>query len=89
MTLSRENQAQFAKELLPIVETTDDAVLLGRLHKIAAIILEWSGFEDNGIAFDLSEYTYEKKSIAEGKKSTGWDKESKTSLLKQLDDQNQ
>jgi flagellar biosynthesis regulator FlbT len=84
MELTREQQAQFAKELVPLVEQLTDPEMIDRLHKIAALVLEWSGFEDNGLAFDASEYSYEMLELARGMGDTGWAAASKKSLERQL-----
>lgn len=84
MDIPREDQIAFAKEILPIVDSTRDAVALEHLHNVAAMVLKWAGFEDNGVAFDLSEYTFELTEIAKGKEDTGWKDEARTSLEKQL-----
>lgn len=83
--IDRENQARFAEILLPLVENTRDVETLNRLHALAALVLEWSGYDDNGIAFDLSEYTFEAKEAAAGRGSDGWGKHAKSSLQSQID----
>lgn len=75
---------KFASEILPIIDEALEPRTLERLHEIAAMVLKWSGFKDNGVAFSLSEYSYEVLEIARGKKDTGWKDEARASLDKQL-----
>lgn len=84
MELTREQQAQFARELVPLVEQTTDPEMLDRLHKMAALVLEWSGNGDNGVAFDASEYSYEMLEMARGKDDAGWAEHAKSSLEREL-----
>lgn len=86
MELPREEQIRFAKELLPIVDSTSDPVIIEHVHNIAALVLKWSGYEDNGVAFDLSEYTYESAELARGQKDTGWKNEARKSLERQVNE---
>ncbi len=86
MELTREQQRQFAKELVPLLERTTDPGALERLHKIAALVLEWSGFDDNGVAFAASEYSFELAEIAKGKQDSGWAEQSKQSMQRELGD---
>ena len=84
MNIPREEQIKFANDLLPIVDHASDPQTVARLHNIAALVLKWSGFDNNDVAFDLSEYTYELLEIARGKEDSGWKDEARRSLDRQL-----
>lgn len=84
MNISRQDQIKFVRELLPLVEAASDEETLNRLHNLAALILTWSGFEDNGVAFAISEYTYELAELARGKEDTGWKDAARKSLLEEI-----
>jgi len=72
MTIERSTQIEFAKEILALSEAaSNDAETLKRLHTIAALVMKESGFKDNGVAFAISEYTYELLELAVGKPDTG------------------
>lgn len=86
MELTREQQRQFAKEFVPLLERTTDPEALEQLHKIAALVLEWSGFKDNGMAFSVSEYSFELTEVAKGKKDTGWIEQSRQAIQQELND---
>lgn len=84
--ISRQEQIRFAQELLPLVDSAPDIHSLERLRKIAELVLELSNPSDNGVAFDISEYTYELHDIAAGHKTPdGWAEEARKSLLNQLE----
>ena len=84
MNISRKDQIEFAKTLLPVLDSVAGPESLAHLHETAALVLKWSGHEDNGVAFDLSEYTFELAEIAKGKEDTGWKDEAKKRLYSQL-----
>lgn len=84
MSISREDQIKFVRELLPLVEVASDEETLNQLHNLAALILAWSGFEDNGVAFAMSEYTYELAELARGKEDTGWKDAARKSLIEEI-----
>lgn len=84
MAISREDQIEFANHLLPVIDRASDVETLERLHTLAALVLKWSGYENNGVAFDLSEYTYELTEAMRGEKDTGWKDEARRSLEAQL-----
>jgi len=87
MTIDRHEQAQFARSLLAIDRLTDNPEITKHLSDIAAQLLRMSGFEDNGVAFDVSEYLYEKvENLATHKEDDGWEKSAYDSLMQQLDD---
>lgn len=87
MKLSREQQIEFAKEMLPLLEDEHDTAKLERLNKLASLLIDWMDKDDNGVAVDLSEYAYELLQIAKGKDDNGWAEQSKKSLLSQIDNQ--
>lgn len=84
--IDRANQAKLAKEILQVVDGTDKVELLESLHKVTATLLELSGFDDNGIVFDLNELTYETLEQAKGSQSSDWKEHTRQSLLSQIDE---
>ena len=84
-SMERTVQAAFANEILALSETAEnDATTLKRLHTIAGLVLKESGYEDNGVAFAISEYTYELLELAEGKEDTGLKDQAKIALKNEL-----
>lgn len=61
MTLKREEQARVARHIISIDKlAADNLKVIEQLSLMANELLRLSGYEDNGIAFDLSEYLHEK-----------------------------
>ena len=86
MTISRNVQKEFAQEILPLAElSSDNPEMLKRLHNIAALVLKESGYEDNGLAFALSEYTFELIEQDEEKIESGLIEQAKQSLNSELE----
>lgn len=88
MTYSRKHQAEIARSILSVESACDDnQEIIEKLSEISSIVLKLSGFDDNGIAFDLSEYLYEKTQRIRNKTpSDGWEESALKSLKTQLDD---
>jgi len=84
MELSREQQIEFAKQMLPLLDNEHDTAKLEKLNNLASLLIDWMDKDDNGVAVELSEYAYELLQIANGKEDTGWAKQAKESLLSQL-----
>lgn len=85
MTMERRTQIEMAQEILPLSEAAQkDLGTLKRLHAVAALVLKESGFEDNGVAFALSEYTYELLELAEGREDTGLKDQAAESLKSEM-----
>ncbi len=85
MTISREEQSKRAQTLLPLVDAATTTNELERLYEDAKKLLTLAGWDDNGIAFDLSEYTYERLQTAmDEKHSDEWAKAARASLVSQL-----
>jgi hypothetical protein len=85
MNISREDQKQFAREILSISERDTSPETIGTLNKIVSLLVSWVG-EENGIAINLSEYMYELKQIVDGGEDTGWKDEFKKTLLEDLEE---
>ena len=83
MNISREDQKQFAYEIIALSEHNPSPETLVSLSKIVSLLVSWVG-EENSIAVNLSEYIGELKQIAEGGKDTGWKDEFKDMLDKDL-----
>lgn len=84
MNIPHEEQVDFARYMLPLIEAAKTSEEMDNLHSIAALALKWSGFDDNGIMFSLSEYTYELAQLLRGKADNGWKDEAKQSLIAQI-----
>jgi hypothetical protein len=85
MNISREDQKEFAREILSISERDPSPETIGTLNKIVSLLVSWVG-EENGIAINLSEYMYELKQIVDGGEDTGWKDEFKKTLLEDLEE---
>ena len=85
MNISREDQKEFAREILSISERDTSPETIGTLNKIVSLLVSWVG-EENGIAINLSEYMYELKQIVDGGEDTGWKDEFKKTLLEDLEE---
>lgn len=83
MSISREDQKQFAREIVAITERDTSAETLHSLGKVVSLLVSWVG-EENSIAVNLSEYIGELKKLADGGKDTGWKDEFKDILYKDL-----
>ena len=83
MDISREDQRQFAQEIIRISEHDTSPETLTSLNKVASLLVSWVGSE-NSIAINLSEYIGELKQIADGGEDTGWKSEFKDTLDKDL-----
>ena len=86
MTISREEQALFAKTILSLIESARDLKELEVLYEKVLAFGKNVGYDDNGIIFDLTEYLAETIRNFQGESSSGWDKAALTSLLEQLND---
>ena len=84
MEISREDQRQFAKEILSIADKDPSPETIHSLSKIVSLLTSWTG-EDKDIAIDLSEYIGELKHVTEGGEDTGWKDEFKKILLEDLE----
>lgn len=88
MSLSRESQINLARHLMSIDALTSDPRIIEQLALVAAELLAVSGFEDNGVAFDLSEYLHEKlERLRQGDRPSdnSWESYAYASLCKQLE----
>lgn len=84
MEIPREDQKQFAHEIIAISEHDSSPETLASLSKVVSLLVSWVG-EENSIAVNLSEYIGELKQIAKGGDDTGWKDEFKSTLDKDLD----
>lgn len=86
MIISREDQKQFAREILSISERDASPETLNSLSKVVSLLVSWVGNEEeNGIAINLSEYIGELKQVVGGGEDTGWKDEFKRTLKGELD----
>ncbi len=83
MNISREDQKQFAQEILAITERDASPETVASLDKIVSLLVSWVG-EENGIAINLSEYIYELKQVVDGGKDTGWKDHNRETLNQDL-----
>lgn len=83
MNISREDQKQFAREVIKISDRDTSPETISSLYKIVSLLLTWTG-EDKDIAIDLSEYIYELKQVVEGSEDTGWKDDFKRALEDEL-----
>ena len=83
MDISREEQKQFAQEVINISERDTSPETLASLLGIVTVFMSCVG-EDNSIAINLSEYIYELKQVADGGEDTGWKDHNKRTLDKDL-----
>lgn len=83
MEISQEEQAKFAKAILPLVEKTHNANDLTHLYELTTLFRIWTGKNDS-ISFELSSYTYELLQIAKGQENDGWKDDYKEKLYKQI-----
>lgn len=83
MNISREEQKQFAHEIINISERDTSSETLASLNKVVSLLVSWVG-EENSIAVNLSEYIGELKQVVDGGEDTGWKDEFKTILDKDL-----
>jgi hypothetical protein len=85
MEISREDQKQFAREILSISERDSSPETINSLSKIVSLLVSWVG-EDKDIAIDLSEYIGELKQVVEGDEDTGWKDHNRKSLDEDLEE---
>lgn len=71
MEIPREDQRQFAREIISISEQDTSPETLASLSKIVSLLVSWVG-KENEIAVDLSEYIGELNDIVHGGEDTGW-----------------
>ncbi len=83
MEIPREDQKQFAKEVIKLSERDASPEMLVSLSRIVSLLVSWVG-EENEIAVDLSEYIGELTQIANGGEDTGWKDEFKRMLDEDL-----
>lgn len=83
MGISREDQKQFAQEVVSLSERDATPETLASLSKVVSLLVSWAG-EENSIAVNLSEYIGELKHIANGGEDTGWKDEFKNTLNRDL-----
>lgn len=83
MNISREDQKQFARELLAIADNTSDVEVLMHLKKLASLLVSWVG-EENGVTVLLGECMYEIVSVARGGEDDGWKDEFRKMLDAEL-----
>ena len=89
MSLSRKTQVELAKPLIAIDALTDDPKITTELNRIAATVYRIASPNDNGVAFDVSEYLHEKmERITTGAAYTydSWEHSSNQSVMLQLSD---
>lgn len=79
MEISREDQKQFAQEVLKISGRDASSETLISLDRLVSLLVSWVG-EENGIAVDLSEYMGELTQVVTGGEDTGWKGEFKAAL---------
>jgi hypothetical protein len=79
MEISREDQKQFAREIVSISERDPSPETLTSLKKVVSLLVSWVG-EDNGVAVNLSEYIGELKHVKDGGEDTGWLEDFKKTL---------
>ena len=85
MSLSRKAQTELARHIVEIDKLSDDPKVTKELYLISAEIFRLSGFKDNGVAFDLSEYLYEKTTrLDNNTESNGWEESAYKFLMDQL-----
>lgn len=85
MEISREDQKQFAREILSISERDTSPEIINSLNNVVSLLVSWVG-EENSIAINLSEYMYELKQVVDGGEDTGWKDEFKKTLDADLED---
>jgi hypothetical protein len=86
MRLSREDQIEFAKEILALTNNeTANAEQLVHLKKLVSLLHRWTNGR-SGIVGYLDEYVYELVAVARGEEDTGWKDEFKKNLLKEISD---
>ena len=83
MEISREDQKQFAYEIIALSEHSPSPETLVSLSKIVSLLVSWVG-EENSIAVNLSEYIGELKQVVDGGEDTGWKDHNKMTLDKDL-----
>lgn len=85
MSLSRKSQIELARHIVEIDKISNDPRITKELYLISADLLRLSGFKDNGVALDLSEYLHEKvERLSSGIESDGWEEHAYKSLIDQL-----
>lgn len=83
MDISRNDQKQFARELLAISERDVSPEIIDSLRKLSSLLVSWVG-EENSVAVNLSEYIGKLCEIANGGEDTGWKDEFKSILEKDI-----
>lgn len=83
MNISRNDQKQFAREILAISERGDSSATIESLRKLSSLLVSWVG-EENSIAVNLSEYIGELCEITNGGEDTGWKDHNKQTLDEDL-----
>lgn len=83
MNISREEQKQFAQEIINISERDASLETIASLGKLVSLLVSWVG-EENSIAVNLSEYIGELKQVVDGGEDTGWKDHNKMTLDKDL-----
>lgn len=87
MTLNRKEQAKLARHIIAIDKLTSDPRIVEQLSLVANELFALSGYDDNGVALDLSEYLHEKvERLKAGKDASDdtWEAYALASLEKQL-----
>lgn len=84
MNISREDQRQFAREILSISERDSSPETINSLSRVVSLLVSWVG-EENGVAVNLSEYIGELKQVVNGGEDTGWKDEFKRTLEDDLE----
>lgn len=82
-------QVELAKPLIAIDALADDPKITAELNRIAATVYRMASPNDNGVAFDVSEYLHEKmERINTGAAYTddSWEHSAYQSLMLQLSD---
>ncbi|MEV8358488.1 hypothetical protein [Microbacterium sp. NPDC076895] len=79
MNISREEQKEFARAALSILDHDSSPDVISSLNKTVSLLVSWVG-EENSIAVNLSEYIGELNHIAQDGKDSGWKDEFKRIL---------
>lgn len=84
MDLSYEQQLQFARAIVPLIERATDIDDLVNLYRLTELIKSLVKSDDNGVAYDLGEFAYESLRVAKGETDSGWRDHALESLKNQL-----
>lgn len=82
MEITRNDQKEFARQIISIIERDSSPETLLLLNKIVSLLVSWVS-EENSIAVNLSEYVGELERKVNGD-DTGWSDEFKRILIDDL-----